>query len=120
MRSSVYSSARNSISSPALGKDEVGWRFRQFVKATLPLWEGAPIFLSAYDEIFVDLNEPDWGQRTGFSQNRFFLGLGWKFDSPAREWPLSLEVGYLNQFLNGRSRPDKINHILSMNLFLSF
>jgi uncharacterized protein DUF2490 len=98
--------------------DEVGWRFRQFVKGTRPIAADSRLYLSVYDEVFVDLNDTDWGQRSGISQNRLFLGLGWKFGSSTRPGPASLEVGYLNQFIN-RPRIDRMNHILSINLFLN-
>ena len=97
--------------------DNVGWRFRQFVKVALPIAAKSRLFLAAYNEAFFDLNDTDWGQRAGFSQNRLFVGLGWKFDSPAREGSLSVEVGYLNQFIHNQSKTDRINHILSINLF---
>ncbi len=44
-----------------------------------------------------------------------FLGLGWSFDSERR---VVTEIGYLNQFINGRTT-DESNHILSINLLLS-
>jgi Protein of unknown function (DUF2490) len=99
--------------------DDVGWRFRQFFKGTRPIAADSRLYLSVYDEVFVDLNDTDWGQRSGISQNRLFLGLGWKFGSSTRSGPASLEVGYLNQFIN-RPRVDRMNHILSINLFLNF
>ena len=96
---------------------DTGWRFRQFVKADRPLYEGSPVSLVAWDEVFIDLNETDFGQQGSFSQNRAFLGLGRKFSGPSSP---KLEVGYLNQFLRQRSAGDRFNHILSVNWFLSF
>lgn len=99
--------------------DDAGWRFRQFLKTKVPVTAGSRLFLSIYDEVFVDLNGTDWGQRKGFAQNRFFLGLGWKIGSEEVQGTPSLEVGYLNQFVD-RRRVDRMNHILSINLFLTF
>ena len=96
---------------------DTGWRFRQFVKADRPLYEGSPVSLVAWDEVFIDLNETDFGQQGSFSQNRAFLGIGRKFSGPSSP---QLEVGYLNQFLRRRSAGDRFNHILSVNWFLSF
>ncbi len=59
------------------------------------------------------IEDTDWGQRTGFAQNRLFAGLAVKLGEA------KAEVGYLNQFLDG-SGTDKMNHILSINLFLNF
>ena len=100
--------------------DDLGWRFRQFVKGTIPIAGNSQLFLSVYDEVFFDLNGTDWGQSSGFSQNRLFLGLGWRFDPPLRGVPLSVEVGYLNQLIRKRSSSDRLNHILSINFFLNF
>ena len=96
--------------------NDTGWRFRQFFKATYPVGFRDRLFLSAYDELFFDLNDTDWGQRTGFSQNRLFAGLGWSIDGGGR---VRVEAGYLNQFLS-RTGADRMNHILSLNLFLNF
>jgi hypothetical protein len=98
------------------GSGDTGWRFRQFVKATLPLSPDGDVFASAYDEIFHDIDDTAWGQRQGLRQNRAFAGLGWRFD-PERNW--SLEVGYLNQWLD-RPGEDAMNHILSINVFMNF
>lgn len=97
-------------------RGETGWRLRQFVKATLPVSPGGDWFLSAYDEVFHDLGDTRWGQRQGLRQNRAFAGLGWRFDA---ERGASLEVGYLNQWLDPRGT-DVMNHILSINLFMNF
>lgn len=94
---------------------DVGWRARQFFKATYPLQATRSLNLAAYDEVFFDLNDTNWGQEAGFSQNRAFLGLGWR-SKP--ESPLTVEVGYLNQFVR-RSTADRVNHILSINFLVS-
>ena len=95
--------------------DDTGWRARQFVKATYPLPSRPRLFLSGYDEVFFDLNDTDWGQDTGFAQNRLFAGIGWKFDP---EGHVVGEFGYLNQFVE-RSGDDQMNHILSLNFFFN-
>lgn len=93
---------------------DVGWRFRQFVKGAWPLPFEERLALTAYDEVFFHLNDTDWGATKGFDQNRLFVGLGWKFDTGVLG-----EIGYLNQYV-GRTGPDRMNHILSINLILSF
>ncbi len=97
-------------------ESETGLRLRELVKATLPLNNSKSFFASVYDEVFFDLNDTDWGQRTGLRQNRAFVGLGWFLGS---ERKFSLEVGYLNQWID-RPDLDRLNHVLSLNLFMNF
>jgi len=96
---------------------DTGWRFRQFVKMDRPFHEESPVSFVAWDEVFFDLNETDWGQQGSFSQNRLFLGLGRKFDVPNSP---KIEIGYLNQFIRRKSAGDRYNHILSVNWFWTF
>ena len=95
---------------------DTGWRLREFVKTTVPLVADKSWFVSLWDEMFWDLNDTDWGQRTGFRQNRAFAGLGTFLDEGRR---LSLEIGYLNQWID-RPGEDRMNHILSVWLFTTF
>jgi len=97
------------------GGNDMGWRFRQFIKVVRPIGFDSHLRLVAYDEIFFALNDTDWGARAGFDQNRFFVGLAWQF-VPGR----SVEVGYLNQFVE-RNGPDNLmNNILSINFLVNF
>ena len=96
---------------------DTGWRVRQFVKMDRPLHEESPVSFVAWGEVFFDLNETDWGQQGSFSQNRLFLGLGRKFDTPNSP---KIEIGYLNQFIRRKSAGDSYNHILSVNWSWTF
>lgn len=95
------------------GRGETGWRLRQFVRVSRPL--GTRRYATAWDEAFIDLNDTGWGQRAGLRQNRAFAGVGWFIDAPRRT---AVEVGYLNQWLD-RPGGDRLNHILSINLFIN-
>lgn len=95
---------------------DLGWRFRQFIKVTQPIAAGKRLYLSVFDEIFFDLNDTDWGQQSGFAQNRMFAGVGWKLFASGK---LSTEIGYLNQFVRSGSGSNRMNHILSINLFVN-
>jgi hypothetical protein len=97
--------------------DDVGWRFRQFLKASYPLSFEPRLTLAAYDEVFFNLNDTDWGAEAGFDRNRLFVGLGWTFDERKHA---RVELGYLNQFIYRRSASDEVQHIFSLNLFLTF
>jgi len=97
------------------GGDDVGWRFRQFIKLSQPIAFDSRLRLVGYDEIFFGLNNTDWGARGGFDQNRLFAGLGWQVEQGT-----NIEVGYLNQFVRRQGTEDLMNHILSLNLLLRF
>jgi len=92
---------------------DTGWRFRHFVKVGWDFSSTSRFSLVGYDEVFINLNDTDWGQRTGFAQNRLFAGFAAKLGEA------KAEIGYLNQFID-RSGPNQMNHILSFNLFLDF
>jgi len=94
------------------GSDDTGWRLRQFVRGTRPLG-GSAWSLILQDEIFFNLNDTDYGARSGFDQNRVFVGLAYQATRIAR-----LEAGYLNMLVHGGQRPDSMFHVLSVNLFL--
>lgn len=96
--------------------DDVGWRFRQFARYTRPLEEGSGLALRVWDEVFLALNDTDWGANAGLDQNRLFAGLGWTFED--REYA-TLEFGYLNQYSHREAGRDGMNHILAVTLLLS-
>ena len=48
-----------------------------------------------YDEIFVSLNAARNGPRSGFDQNRLFVGLNRKINRY-----VSMDIGYQNQSIN--------------------
>lgn len=95
---------------------ETGWRLRQFVKASWNFPNESRFSIVGYDEIFLDLNDTGWGQSTGFAQNRLFVGIGMKLDDEGRT---KIEVGYLNQYIEGGAT-DRMNHLLSINVFFNF
>ena len=97
------------------GGDDVGWRFRQFIKLSQPLAFESRFRLVAYDEVFIAFNDTDWGAHSGFDQNRLFAGLGWEFKKG-----INAEAGYLNQFVRLPGRENLMNHILSLNMLLRF
>lgn len=106
-------------------EDEVGWRLREMVKVTVPLTDDKKVFLSFWDEMFIELNQTSSTQvrnpglqRRGFRQNRAFAGLGFALDDKRQ---MNVEVGYLNQWIDLNSNPtERQNHILSLSLILNF
>jgi hypothetical protein len=95
--------------------NDTGVRFRELVKFNWPFsFHPAASFVLA-DELFINLVGTDWSvlaSKQGFDQNRGFAGIGYRFT------PIVLmEVGYMNQYINTTTR-DRMNHILSINLYI--
>jgi hypothetical protein len=93
--------------------DDTGWRLRQFFRYARPLASHGHFGLLASTEVFYSLNAADWGQRSGFDQNRALLG---GYYQPSSRW--RIEAGYMHQYIRvaGR-RPDQVNHNLSVAFF---
>ncbi len=92
--------------------DDVGYRFRQLVR-----WQHAltpRVAAVLWDEVFVAANDTDFGQLSGFDQNRVFLGPAWLPQDGVR-----LEAGYLS-VVQKRRQDTLLVHALSVNAFLSF
>lgn len=96
--------------------DDTGWRFRQLLAARTPLaGSNGQLTFVVWDEVFVHLNDTDFGAETGFNQNRLFVGFGINANPATKS---RVEIGYLNQFIDSSSGDDRMNHLLSVNLFL--
>jgi len=97
--------------------DDVGWRFRQMLRLQKPIERYPNLLWVAWDEIFFHLNDTDWGARTGYNQNRLFIGLGRR---PPTRSSRRTDIGYLYQQIQvAEDGADLSNHILSINFFLS-
>lgn len=58
------------------GGGALGWRIREFVRLSIePSTSDGPR-LALWDEVFLGLNDTDWGAVAGFDQNRLFVGVG--------------------------------------------
>lgn len=91
--------------------DDTGWRIRQFVRFARPFDDPKYSFI-AWNELFVDLNDVDWGPRAGYGQNRTFVGAGWQVAKNLR-----LEGGYLLNHINSAGPSNTTNHVISFGLF---
>lgn len=102
---------------PGVG-DDVGLRFRQMARVTVPLGTGGRWLLAAWDELFVGLNDTDWKQRQGLDQNRVFAGVGWWFAPGSAR----VEAGYFNQHVLRPGNPagDLSNHGLMVNAYVTW
>jgi hypothetical protein len=93
---------------------DIAHRLRQMVRATTPSSLHQQLSWVIWDELFINLNQTDCGVMRGTDQNRLFLGANWKFDELS-----NLEVGYINQYVNGKTI-DRENHILSSTIRFNF
>lgn len=93
---------------------DTGWRLRQFFRYARPLGPESPFGLLLANEVFVSFNDADWGQRSGFDQNRALAG-GYYQPHPR----FRLEAGYMHQYIRGPgAAPDRTNHNVSLAFFV--
>lgn len=94
--------------------DDIGYRLRPQIKASLPL--GGPFGLVLSHESFIPLNDTDWRQNAGYDRMRNFAGLNIKASKA-----VAFELGYMNQYAF-RAAParDVMDHALSIGTSLSF
>jgi len=92
-----------------------GVRLREMGKLIHPLGQNSIWLIAMYDEIFVNLNTPGFGPKSGADRNRAFVGPGIHLGRPLR-----LELGYLNQYTFNNNGPDRVDHILSVSAFWNF
>jgi hypothetical protein len=89
----------------------MGLRLREMVRLEIPVARNGLAVLG-YAELFLALNDTDWGARSGFDQLRSFVGA---------EIPLAgkstIELGYLNQTIDQPAGRRRMNHALSLSLF---
>lgn len=79
-------------------------RFRYFLGVNVPVNKEETLYLSAYNEIFLNTKD------TIFDRNRLYGGFGYRLNTTFR-----FELGYMNQFFNNGGR-DQIN----LMTFVSF
>ena len=94
---------------------QVGWRFRQMFKLSVPLPFAPDFSLVASDEYFANINKTNYGADDGFDQNRVFAGFGYNLNKN-----IKTELGYMNQYIRRANRADLMDHILSVNLYLNY
>ncbi len=96
------------------GTNEAGYRPRQLLMISHPL----PFMddLSAYvgDEILFYLTKNVFGKQ-GFSENRIFTGLSYKFTQHIR-----MDMGYMGQYVDTKSGSNLFTHNLQVNIGYKF
>lgn len=92
---------------------DVGWRARSMLRYVHPIGDPKRTRALVSVEPFVAFNDADWGARKGLDQVRTFAGF---------EVPLAgrstIEAGYLNQAINGPGPANRMNHVVSLALFI--
>ena len=104
----------------ATGGDVYSDRLRYFARLQVPLQaSGSKPFSHGYyaafqNEVLLHLSGRSDLNGQLFDQNRAYAGIGFRISPRA-----DVEVGYLNQHLNGRTR-DTDNHVVQFSLFTRF
>lgn len=96
------------------GDGDTELRLRQRFRGAYTLIDGLPWQAIATDELMFFLNESNFESEPGFSENRAFLGVGFRREQVA------VEVGYLNQFVGGHTGHRHDNHVLSTSVTFLF
>jgi len=91
-----------------VGAEDLSVRFRQQLRAQIPLGDKADPNLVIWTEAFYNLNDADWGPRAGFDRWRNLIGV----DVPITK-NLMVEPAYLDQivFRPGQDRHDQIANV---------
>lgn len=97
------------------GVDGTAWRFRPYVKYSLPFRAGHKTALVLSHESFIDLNSTSFQRVEGEERMRNLIAI----TTPVAK-NVSLEVGYLNQHSFVPNGPDNDDHAASVTLGLSF
>jgi hypothetical protein len=88
-----------------------GHRVRQFLRWSKPI-ENSDLSYVVANELFVGVNDTDWGQKSGLDQNRLFLGFNYQIDDNNR-----VEFGYINNEINRVGPDNQTNHIAGVTWF---
>lgn len=95
------------------GLNGTAWRARPFLRYALPVSRKTRLVLST--EPFVNLSTTSFQRQPGLERVRNFAGV---FVPLTRQ--VSLEAGYLNQYLFIRHGPDQSDHVASASLIGNF
>ena len=95
--------------------DDLGVVLRFMTKYVRPLAGNKDRSLIIGVEPFVNLRDTDWGSDSGLAQNRIFVGAGWRVSNK-----LTMETGYMNQYLWVDGAEDRMNHLAVLTFKASF
>jgi hypothetical protein len=91
-------------------------RFRYFARSIYPLIKTDPFqkgpYMSLQDEIFLNVQNADVTTGHFFDQNRAYISIGYR-TAPQ----FDIEVGYMNQFILGRTN-NVVNNIIQLATYI--
>ncbi len=90
-------------------------RYRHLFKLARPVKTFPNVSAIVSDESFINLDDVDWGPQAGLDQNRAFIGMGYALSKVVKT-----EVGYLNQYIDRPTNPNRMSHALAINLLFTF
>lgn len=92
-------------------------RLRYFIRDVTPLVPqsatGKAPFLALQNEVFVNIGDQSAVNGEFFDQNRAYIALGYRFHQQ-----FDAEVGYMNQYINGRGKGFTNNHIVQIATYV--
>ena len=94
------------------GADDTGHRLRQSVRWTRPIGASDWSWIAA-NEVFINLNDTDFGADTGYAQNRAYAGLSWK-PVPG----LGFQFTYLNNHIDNPFGDNAKNNNFTVSMSL--
>ena len=96
--------------------EQVRERPRQMIKFSHPFEFEKQLSFITWDEVFVRVNSTQYGGKSGFDQNRAFVGLGWSFNPTVRT-----ELGYMNQYVDDLNHVNAtMRHSVMASMFVNF
>lgn len=92
-------------------------RLRYFIRNIVPLKKQAAfkkgMFAVLQNEVFINTGGIKNVNGEAFDQNRLYVAMGYRLNPKA-----DLEIGYLNQYVNGRGRTSVNNHVIQLAGYL--
>jgi hypothetical protein len=90
--------------------DDTGNRVRHMFRWSKALSENYSLIFA--NEYFFNVDNTDWGQRSGCDQNRAYAAIGWQAAKKTR-----VEFGYLHNNINSAGSSNQTNNVFSLGLF---
>lgn len=92
--------------------DDTGHRVRLFARGQ---WAptALPFDLVVWDELFLQLDDTDWGPQSGFDQNRLFVGAG----ADLKQRGARVDAGYIHVVFPGDK---ETQHVIGVSLAFTF
>lgn len=87
-------------------------RLREQLTLRIPIQNWPRHYYMVFDEVFFNLNHPSWVSPEFFQQNRAFIGISTDISKL-----ISVDVGYLNQYVTGTTK--QVNSVLYLNVNIS-